>query len=387
MMANTNKLFLDRPEKVNLTVGSPHFSTPAAATIAAHEAIDLGKTRYTPTAGIPELREAIVRKFRDDGVDYSVDQTMVGVGAKLLLLALFLGDGLKGQEVIIPAPYYASYPSLVKLTGGTPIIVHTHSADQFKLTPEALRKSLSDKVRWLVLNSPSNPTGAVYSPEELLALGEVLKAFPNVLVLSDEIYQSFVYEGVATNFASLSEDLFRRTVTLNGVSKTYGMTGWRIGYAAGPLPVIERAISVQSDIVNCPSSISQEAALAALIMDQDEVRTRNASLVEHRDLGARILSASDHLQIPLPTGAFYLFPAYVKWPHLMEEQGGFEKFEKRLINYLADEAGVLVTPGSRFGQIGNFRINFTVAREELELGCNRLVAGINKFYELEGPNA
>ena len=386
MMTNTNKLFLDRTEKVNLTVGSPYFSTPSAANVAAHEAIDRGKTKYTPAAGIPDLRAAIVKKFHQDGVDYSTDQTIVGVGAKLLLFAIFLGDNLNGQEVIIPAPYYAAYPSLVKLTGGTPIIVQTQSSDQFKLTPMTLENSLSDKVRWLILNSPSNPTGAVYTPDELRALGEVLKAFPNVRVLSDEIYQSFVYEGVATNIASLSDDLYRRTVTLNGVSKTYAMTGWRIGYAAGPLPIIERAISVQSDIVNCPSSISQEAALAALIMDQDEVRTRNASLVEHRDLGVQILSTCAHLQVASPTGAFYLFPSFSMGLPSLAVKGDFEKFEKRLVNFLADEAGVSVTAGSRFGQIGSFRINFTVKREELELGCNRLVVGLNNFYELEGHN-
>lgn len=372
---------------IDFTVGSPYFSTPEPAAAAAHAAIDAGETVYTPPAGIPELRVAVADKFRRDGLDYSPEQVVIGAGAKSLVYSVLAGNSLRGGRVILPAPHYAAYPKLVESAGGTPLIVPTERSDGFKITPKLLRENLDAGCRWLFLNSPSNPTGSVYTADELRAIGDVLLDFPDVLVLSDEIYESFTYQGKTTSPAALSEDFRRRTVTLNGVSKTYGMTGWRIGYAAGPSDLIVRAIDAQFNLLNCASSISQAAALGALTMDQGDVVSRNVGLVRHRDLAVRLLSESPHLDVTNPDGAFYLFPSFTPEFFRSIKAADPKSGVDRVLKHLTAESGVTVTPGFRFGSAAHFRINFAIHRKHLEEGCARIVDGINRFFESEGNNA
>jgi aspartate aminotransferase len=369
-------------EVIDLKLGDPALPTPEPVIEAAYRAMSAGETRYTPTAGTPALRAAVAEKFRQDGLDCTADDVLVGSGAKATLFSILLGDSLDGREVLIPAPHYAAYTSIVRLTGGFPRVIPTDPVDGYKLTPELLAAHLSPATRWLLLNSPSNPTGATYTRDEIAALGEVLRPFPDVLVLSDEIYEQFAYAGPVTSVAPVSEDLARRTVTLNGVSKSYSMTGWRIGYATGPRAVIDAAIAVQFSIVTCASSIGQAAALAALTMDQEPIRARNARFVEHRDLAVEILRDSEHLTVPVPDGAFYLFPA-VHRPDGAPIPG---LTDQRLVAHLADTADVLVTPGSAFGAPGHFRMNFALDRATVAEACRRIVPALAELDE-EGPSA
>jgi aspartate aminotransferase len=365
---------------IDLRLGDPCLPTPEPAVEAAYQAVRHGDVRYTPAAGTPELRAAVAEKFRRDGIACAPERVVVGSGAKSVLFALLAGDQLEGREVIIPAPHYAAYPGVVRLAGGTPRVVHTDEADGFKITPEQLRSHLSPATRWLFLNSPANPTGATYSRDEIAALGAELLRFPNVMVLSDEIYELFCYSAPMVPVATVSDDLARRTVTLNGVSKTYSMTGWRIGYATGPQDVIDRAIAVQFSVFTCPPSVSQAAALAALTMDQDPIRARNAVLVEHRDAAVAILRQSRLLSVPVPAGSFYIFPA-VRRPSGSALHG---MTDAQLVAYLADQAGVLVTPGTSFGAPGHFRMSFAPDRSTVAEACTRVVAALDKL-EQEGP--
>lgn len=360
-----------------MQLGDPCLPTPEPAVEAACRAMRDGNVGYTPAAGTPELRAAVAAKFRADGLECSPEQVVVGSGAKSVLFALLTGDRLDGREVIVPAPYYAAYPGLVDLAGGTPRIVHTDYAHEFKITPELLRRHLSPATRWLLLNSPANPTGTTYSREEIEALGRELAPFPDVMVLSDEIYEMFCYSAPRVPIATVGEDLARRTVTVNGVSKTYSMTGWRIGYATGPRDVIDRAIAVQFSVLTCPPAVSQAAALAALTMDQAPIRARNAGLVEHRDTAVEILRRSGLLSVPVPAGSFYLFPA-VRLP-----RGTPEPSAADVVAYLADHAGVRVNPGTSFGAPGHFRMNFALERSVVAEACTRVVAALDRL-EQEG---
>jgi aspartate aminotransferase len=355
-------------ETINLRLGEPGLPTPPAAIAAATEAMAAGLTRYTHAAGLPELRAAVAEKFRRQGIDAATERTIVGAGGKSLLHALLLGDELAGREVIIPAPYYAGYPTLVCHAGGTPRILPTRARDGYKLVPADLRAALGQRTRWVLLNTPNNPTGATYSPDEVRALAQELAPYPDVLVLSDEIYEQFTYEAPAFSTAALSDDLARRTVTLDGVSKSYSMTGWRIGYATGPQTVIDRAIAAQFSIITCPPSVSQAAALAALTMPQAAVRARNAAFVELRDLAVEILRRSPALDVASPPGAFYLFPRITV---------GLD--ESRVIRALAERAAVIVAAGSGFGAPGHFRISFALDRSTLTEACRRIVATLDEI--------
>lgn len=367
-------------EVIDLKLGDPGLPTPGPVIEAAYRAMSAGETRYTPTAGTPALRSAVAAKFRQDGLDCSADDVLVGSGAKATLFSILLGDQLGGREILVPAPHYAAYTSIARLTGGSPRVIPTDAEHGYKLTPELLASQLSPSTRWLLLNSPANPTGATYTREEIAALGEVLRRYPEVLVLSDEIYEQFSYAGPVTSVAPVSEDLARRTVTLNGVSKSYSMTGWRIGYATGPRAVIDAAIAVQFSILTCASSIGQAAALAALTMDQEPIRTRNARFVEHRDLAVDIFRGSDRMTVPVPAGSFYLFPT-VHGPDGAPIPG---LTDQQLVAHLAERAAVLVTPGSAFGAPGHFRMNFALDRSTVAEACRRIVAALAVLDE-EGP--
>lgn len=355
-------------ETINMRLGEPGLPTPSSAIAAATRAMTAGLTRYTPAAGLPELRTAVAEKFRSQGINATSERTIVGSGAKSLLFTLLLGDELAGREVVIPAPYYAAYPALVRHAGGTPRIVPTRPGDGYKLLPADLRAALGARTRWVVLNTPGNPTGATYSPDELKALAAELADYPDVLVLSDEIYEQFRYGMPACSTAALDDELARRTVTLDGVSKSYSMTGWRIGYATGPQPVIDHAIAAQFAISTCPPSVSQAAALAALTMPQDAIRARNAAFVDRRDLAIGILRRSPALDVVSPEGAFYLFPRIAA-----------DLDESHVVRMLADQARVLVAAGSAFGAPGHFRVSFALDRSALTEACRRIVATLDEI--------
>jgi aspartate aminotransferase len=363
---------------IDLRLGDPCLPTPLPAIEAAERVMRTGDVRYSPSAGLPELREAIAAKFRGDGLACTPEQTLVGPGAKAVLFALLAGDRLAGREVIIPAPYYAAYPGAVRLAGGTPRLVPTTQADGFKLTPALLREHLSPATRWLVINSPANPTGATYTRDEIAALAAELAAFPDVLVLSDEVYEHFHYAGAPVPVATVGDDLARRTVTLNAVSKTYSMTGWRVGYATGPQDVVANAIAAQFAVFTCTSSVSQAAALGALTMDQTQIRARNSALVAQRDLAVVELRRSSLLTVSVPDGAFYLFPAV--------RQDAIPLTDAELVAHLADHAGVHVTPGTAFGAPGHFRMSFAPDRETVAQACTRIVDALNALAQ-EGTQA
>lgn len=355
---------------IDLRMGDPCLPTPQPAIEAAERVLRTADIRYTPTAGIPELRAAVADKFRRDGLSCGPDDVLVGPGAKAVLFALFAGDSLAGREVIVPAPYYAAYPGAVRLAGGTPVVVPTRAEDGFKLTPGRLRAHLSPATRWLVLNSPANPTGATYTRDEIAALGAELARFPDVLVLSDEVYEQFHYGPAPVAVGAVGDDLARRTVTVNAVSKTYSMTGWRIGYATGPRDVVANAVAAQFAVFTCVSAVSQAAALGALTMDQAPIRARNLALVEQRDAAVATLRRSDLLSVSAPDGAFYLFPSVL-----------LPVTDEWLVSRLADRASVRVTPGTAFGAPGHFRMSFAPDRDTVVEACTRIVTALAGLAE------
>ena len=361
---------------VNLSVGAPDFETPAHVSAAAIEAIRRGETRYSTSFGRAELREAVRLKFsRDNGLQYSDDQVTVGTGAKQVILNLFLATLEPGDEVIIPAPYYSSYPDLVRLAAGSPVIVECPPGAGFKLRPAGLAGAITARTRWLVLNSPGNPAGAVYSRRELEALAAVLRGRPEIMVLSDEIYEHCLYvDAPHVSFAGLDGEMFARTATVNGVSKTYGMTGWRIGFAAGPPELMRAATQVQGQSTTCPPSISQIAAALALRGPQDVVRERRAILWKRRDEAVAMMSRLPGFSCGAPDGALYL---YVDCSRLVGRRfpaGGRVSDDLDIARFLLEEAGVSAVPGIAFGMSPYLRITFAVAPGEMKQAGDRIAA-------------
>ena len=345
----------------------------SAAGIAA---IRDGRTRYTPTAGIPELREAVAGKLkRDQGLDYAPDEIIVGCGAKQVLFNAFLATLDPGDEVIVPAPCWVSYPERVRLAGGEPVVVACPEAEGFKLTPQRLAAAITPRSKWLLLNTPANPTGAVYTARELAALGEVLRARPGLWLLSDEIYEHLVYEpaGFASPAAVLP-DLGPRTLLVNGVSKAYAMTGWRVGYGAGPRPLIAAMTPIQGQTTSHTSSIAQHAAVAALdggaALTEDFRRTFRA----RRDLVVERLSGVPGLRCRRPDGAFYLFPDCRGLFGRLRPDGQPIRSDLDVAQYLLEQFGVALVPGSSFLAEGHLRLSYAAASEALERACNRIRA-------------
>jgi aspartate aminotransferase len=355
---------------IDLRLGDPCLPTPGPAIEAAERVLRTADVRYGPAAGTPELRAAVADKFRRDGLSCAPEDVLVGPGAKAVLFALLAGDRLAGREVIVPAPYYAAYPGAVRLAGGTTVVVPTDAADGYKLTPRLLREHLSPATRWLVLNSPANPTGATYTRDEVAALGAELVRYPDVLVLSDEVYEHFHYGPAPVSVGAVSDDLARRTVTLNAVSKTYSMTGWRLGYATGPGDVVANAVAAQFAVCTCVSPVSQAAALGALTMDQAPVRARNQAFVRQRDAAVETLRRSEFLSVSAPDGAFYLFPSVL-----------LPVTDEWLVDRLADRASVRVTPGTAFGAPGHFRMSFAPDRDTVVEACTRIVTALAGLAE------
>ncbi len=354
---------------IGLGAGEPDFDTPDHIKQAAIEAIRAGMTKYTPVDGIPALKQAVVDKFRrDNGLEYQADQVLVSCGGKQSFYNLAQALLDDGDEVIIPAPYWVSYPDMALLAGGKPVVVEAGQAQRFKITPEQLEAVITPRTKLFVLNSPSNPTGMVYSREELAALGEVLRAHPRIVIASDDMYEHIVWEeGGFTNILNVCPDLYDRTMVLNGVSKAYSMTGWRIGYAAGPKAVIAAMKKIQSQSTSNPTSISQAAARAALEGDQACVREMVKAFKQRHDFVVERLNAIDGVSCLPADGAFYLFPDV---SGLTAKLG--LKDDLALAEYLIEQAGVALVPGTAFGAPGHARISIATSLENLEKALERI---------------
>ena len=359
---------------ISLSQGEPDFDTPAHICVAAKAAIDAGVTRYTDVDGTPELKQAIVNKFqRENGLTYETSQITVGTGGKQVIFNAFFASINAGDEVIIPAPYWVSYPDIVRLAGGTPVIVPCPENTAFKLSASQLRSAITARTKWLVLNSPNNPTGSGYSADELRALADVLLDFPDVHIMTDDIYEHVHYEGwKASTIAAVEPRLLNRTLTCNGVSKAFAMTGWRIGYAGGPKGLIRAIATIQSQSTTNPNSIAQAAAVAALNGPLDFLAERNTIFQNRRDSAARLLNAIPGISCRIPEGAFYLFPSCQGLIGKSDAQGKILRSDEDIANFFLQEALVAVVPGSAFGLSPYFRISFATATDRLLMACERI---------------
>ncbi len=376
-LAMTNRVLAMRAEGkeiIGLSAGEPDFDTPDFVKDAAIEAIRQGKTKYTNVDGIPELKAAIAAKFkRDNGIDYSPKQITVNSGGKHTLFNALVASVDKGDEVIIPAPYWVSYPDIVQYAGGTPVIVLATAAQGYKITPEQLEAAITPRTRWLILNSPSNPTGAAYTAPELNALGQVLLRHPHVMLLSDDMYEHIWYapQPFAT-MLQLHPELYDRTLTMNGASKAYAMTGWRIGYAGGPAWLIKAMSDLQSQSTSNPCSISQYAVTAALNGPQEFLKERNAKFKERRDLVVAMLNDAPGLSCPTPEGAFYVYPDASGVIGKKTPKGKIISNDADLIDYFLDDWNVAAVHGEAFGLSPGFRISYATSNDILKDACTRI---------------
>ena len=359
---------------IGLGAGEPDFDTPDNIKEAAIAAIRKGQTKYTVVDGTMELKQAICAKFkRENGLDYKPNQVTVGTGGKQVLYNALMATLSRGDEVIIPAPYWVSYPDMVELAEGTPVIVQCSQNNGFKLRPEDLEAAITPRTKWIILNSPSNPTGAAYSRAELKALTDVLVRHPQVWVLTDEIYEHLVYDGFEFfSVAQIEPRLYERTLTLNGVSKAYCMTGWRIGYAAGPVELIKGIAAVQSQSTSNPCSISQAASVAALNGPQDFIPKHNAEFRRRRDMVVEMLNKAKGIHCLTPEGAFYVYPSCAGTIGRKTPQGKVIKTDEDFVTYLLESKGVAVVQGTAFGLAPYFRISYATSTEVLKDACTRI---------------
>ena len=354
---------------IGLGAGEPDFDTPENIKKAAIEAINKGDTKYTAVDGTPALKQAIINKFKkENNLEYSTDEITVGTGGKQVIYNAFMATLNKGDEVIIPAPYWVSYPDMVLLAGGNPKIVKCNENDGFKLTPKNLKKAITKKTKWLILNSPSNPTGASYTRKEIEILSEILIKNKNIHILSDDIYEHITYD--TFNFFTIAQisQLKNRTLTMNGVSKSYAMTGWRIGYAAGPKEIIKAISKIQSQSTSNPSSISQAAAVEALNGPQDFIQERSDAFKERRDFVVNSLNNIKGISCLKPNGAFYVFPSCKK---LLGKKTKL-KTDKDFVEKLLEKSLVAVVQGSAFGLDGYFRISYATSMDNLKKALERI---------------
>lgn len=361
---------------ISLSAGEPDFDTPRNIRDAAHAAIEAGKTRYTSPEGIPELRRAIAGKFaRENGIAVEADQVIVSTGGKQVIYNALMATLNPGDEVIVPAPFWVSYPDMVRLAGGTAVIVATRMTQGFKVSPAALAAAITPRTKWLILNSPSNPSGAVYTPGEMRALTDVLVQHPQVHVLADDIYEHIIFSpSVFCTPAAVEPALFDRTLTVNGVSKAYAMTGWRIGYAAGPRDLIRAMITLQGQSTTNACSISQWAALEALSGPQDYLETARSAFLRRRDLIVARLNACPGIHCPLPDGAFYVYPTIAGLIGKCTPEGRRIDTDRDFAEALLASQGVAVVFGEAFGASPHFRISYAAADEVLETACARIQA-------------
>jgi aspartate aminotransferase len=359
---------------IGLAAGEPDFDTPDNVKDAAIAAIRAGKTKYTAVDGIPELKKAICAKFkRENGLDYAPAQVSVGTGGKQVLFNAILATVNPGDEVIIPAPYWVSYPDIVMLAGGTPVLVDCTLEHGFKLQAADLEKAIGPKTKWLILNSPSNPSGAAYSRAELKAVTDVLMKHPHVWVLTDDMYEHLVYDDFEfVTVAQVEPGLYERTLTMNGVSKAYCMTGWRIGYAAGPEKLIKAMSKLQSQSTSNPSSISQWAAVEALNGQQEFIARNNEVFKQRRDLVVSMLNQAKGISCPTPEGAFYVYPSCQGTIGKAAPSGNVIKTDEDFVTELLAAEGVAAVHGAAFGMSPFFRISYATATEVLEDACKRI---------------
>ncbi len=359
---------------IGLGAGEPDFDTPDNIKDAAKRAIDAGKTKYTAVDGIIELKQAICAKLkRDNGLDYEPKQVSVSSGGKQVLYNALIATCNPGDEVIIPAPYWVSYPDMVLLAGGTPVAVEGTLANNFKITAEQLEAVITPKTKWLIFNSPSNPTGAGYSHDELKALTDVLLRHPHVWVMTDDMYEHLAFDGFEfCTPAQVEPQLYDRTLTINGVSKAYAMTGWRIGYAAGPVELIGAMRKVQSQSTSNPCSVSQYAAVEALNGPQDYLETNNEVFVRRRNLVVGMLNEIDGVTCPTPEGAFYVYPDISGCIGKTSKAGTLITNDEIFATALLEETGVAVVFGAAFGLSPNFRVSYATSDEALKEACTRI---------------
>jgi aspartate aminotransferase len=359
---------------IGLSAGEPDFDTPDFVKEAGIEAIRAGKTKYTNVDGTPELKAAIAAKFlRDNDLTYAASEISVNVGGKHTLFNSLVATVGPGDEVIIPAPYWVSYPDIVNFAGGTPVIISAGANQLYKILPEQLDAAITPQTKWVLLNSPSNPTGAAYSATELLALGEVIRRHPHVMVMTDDMYEHVWYADTPfKTIAQVCPDLYERTLTINGCSKAYSMTGWRIGYAGGPAWLIKAMSKLQSQSTSNPCSIAQAAATAALSGDQSFLADRNAAFLRRRDLVVRMLNEAPGLHCPTPEGAFYVYPDATGCMGKTTPKGKRIETDADLIDYFLDEVRVAAVNGEAFGLSPAFRVSYATSEAILTDACTRI---------------
>ncbi len=366
---------------IGLGAGEPDFDTPEHIKKAAIRAIEIGKTKYTAVDGIPELKEAICQKFlRDNKIAFDINEVSVGAGGKQVLFNALLATLNKGDEVIIPAPYWVSYPDMVIIAEGVPVIIQTSTESDFKVTSDQLRQSITDKTKWIIINSPSNPTGSCYSIDELKDIGNILDEFPHVGVISDDIYEKIIYDNFNfTTLATIIPQHKDRILTVNGVSKAYSMTGWRIGYAGASKEIIKSMAKIQSQSTTNPSSISQYAALEALKGEEGFILKNNQVFKKRRDLISNIINQCKGLSVNIPSGAFYIFPSCANLIGLKTKKGEVIENDSSFCEYLIEEVGVAVVPGIAFGKRGFFRISYATSDELLLEAGKRIKVACDKL--------
>ncbi|KTW15070.1 pyridoxal phosphate-dependent aminotransferase [Sphingomonas sanguinis] len=361
---------------IGLGAGEPDFDTPDFVKEAAIRAIRDGKTKYTNVDGTPELKAAIAAKFaRDNGLTYKADQISVNVGGKHTLFNAMVATIDAGDEVVIPAPYWVSYPDVVQFAGGVPVIVKAGPEQGYKLTPEALDAAITPKTKWVILNSPSNPTGAGYTADELKALGEVILRHPHVWVFADDMYEHIVYDGFRfATIAQVCPELYERTLTVNGCSKAYAMTGWRIGYAGGAPWLIKAIAKLQSQSTSNPCSVAQAAATAALTGDQSFLAERNLAFQARRDMVVAMLNEIEGMTCPTPEGAFYVYPSFAPLIGKTTPSGRLIDSDEAFVGYLLDDAKVAAVQGAAFGLSPAMRISYATSDALLKEACTRIQA-------------
>lgn len=376
-LAMTSRVFeLKRAgvDVIGLGAGEPDFDTPDFVKEAAIQAIRDGKTKYTNVDGTPELKDAVIAKFkRDNGLEYTAQQITINVGGKHTLFNAIVATVEAGDEVIVPAPYWVSYPDVIQFAGGTPVFIAAGAEQQYKITPEQLEAAITPKTKWVILNSPSNPTGAAYSAAELKALGEVIERHPQVWVFADDMYEHILYDGFEfATIAQVCPSLYERTLTVNGCSKAYAMTGWRIGFAGGPAPLIKAIAKLQSQSTSNPCSIAQAAAVAALTGDQSFLKDRAAAFQTRRDLVVSMLNEIDGMHCPTPEGAFYVYPEFSALIGKTTPKGKVIATDEDMIGYFLDDARVAAVHGAAFGLSPAMRISYATSEALLREACTRI---------------
>ena len=376
LAAKAQELKAQGRDVIGLAVGEPDFDTPQHIKDAAKAAIDRGETKYTPVPGTLALRRAVAEKFKtENGLTYTPDQIIVGTGGKQVLYNAFMAtlNPGRGEEVVIPAPYWVSYPDMVNLAQGVAVIVMTRAENGFKMTPDELDGAITRKTKWVILNSPSNPTGAAYTEDELKGLAGVLRKHSHVHILTDDIYEHLTYDGFKfTTIAQVAPDLYSRTLTVNGASKAYSMTGWRIGYAGGPVDLIKAMAKIQGQSTSNPSSISQAAALAALTGPQGFLQEWRKVFKDRRNVAVDMLNKADGIFCKAPEGAFYVFASCKGAIGRVTPEGKTLANDTDFCNYLLEQHDVAAVPGVEFGMSPYFRISYALSMENLKKACERI---------------